>query len=382
MSTAETMIDPQYARRRDPPMEPASNAAYTHSRTRTTSSNTFPRGVQAPAYFPPQNPYPQVHLVQPQANHQRRSPSVNTLSTISSGGMVPPPAYRTSPMMDIRRSTSSRSGGTASSPGSAGYVALLRKQKATVWCDRAQYEDPRLLAQQRAAKMRANLEIEGSGSRLGSGSGVSTGRTSTGLSSTGGKVAAKIRHHGKPTVVGYAPGSNFNGVGGVPLRLSATEVEGEDSDDDDNAMQRLHHRRTGSSGRNSISSGRRAMGYRSSGGLGAANQQGGGARWSPGDTPERRGSLVDDKQGEPVPAADDSASGKARSIGSGSSGERLDNVPDLNVSAAHLATNSIKHATVTREKSVKNVEDLKRRGSVDERTMTLTAGRLYIANPD
>jgi hypothetical protein len=250
-----------------------------------------------------------------------------------------------------------------------------------VWCERAQFEDPRLLAQQRAAKKRANLEIVGAGSGLGIGL-AGQGRTSTGLSSTGGKVAAKIRHHGKPTVIGYSPG-NLNGVGGVPLRLSATEVEGEESEDDD-PIQRMHHRRTGSSGRNSISSGRRAMPYRSSGGLGGP--AGGPARWSPGGTPERTGSLVVEQQGEqPLVGGgpgDDAGSAKARSVGSGSSGERLDNVPELSGASAHLATNSMKHATVTREKSVKSVDELKRRGSVDERTMTLTAGRLYIANPD
>ncbi|KAK4137500.1 hypothetical protein BT67DRAFT_372862 [Trichocladium antarcticum] len=384
---AETMLDPHYARARAAPMDPAGNAVYTHSRTRTTSSNVFPAG--APGPFPYQPP---VHLAQPQVNHQRRSPSVNTFSTVSSGGMAPPAAYRTSPTLDIRRSTSSRSGGTTSSPQSGGYVALLRKQKATVWCDRAQFEDPRLMAQQRAAKMRAHREVVGSGTGLGL-PGVTTGRTSTGLSSTGGKVAAKIRHHGKPTVVGYSPGSNYNGVGGVPLRLSATEVEGEESDDDDatatQRMQMLHHRRTGSSGRNSIASGRRAMAYRSSGGLGSATTPHSGVRWSPGGTPERRGSLADDRQygqqpGEPVHMGDGTGSGKARSFGSvsGSSGERLDNVPELSSGGPNLAGNSQKHAAVTREKSVKGADELKRRGSVDERTMTLTSGRLFIANPD
>jgi len=227
--------------------------------------------------------------------------------------------------------------------------------------------------------MRANREVVGAGSGLGLGL-VSAGRTATGLSSTGGKVAAKIRHHGKPTVIGYSPGSNFNGVGGVPLRLSATEVEGEESDEDDvAAAQRLHHRRTGSSGRNSTSSARRAMAYRSSGGLGPA---GGATKWSPGGTPDRTGSLVESKPNDQSPPADDAASGKAKSFGSGSSGERLDNVPELNGASSHLANNSVKNATVTREKSVKSVDELKRRGSVDERTMTLTAGRLYIANPD
>ena len=251
-----------------------------------------------------------------------------------------------------------------------------------MWCDRAQYEDPRLLAQQRAAKLRANLEVVGSNSGLGL-SGPSSGRTSTGLSSAGGKIGAKIRHHGKPAVVNYGADKNYIGVAGVPVRLSATEVEGEDSEEDEIAAQRLQHRRTGSSSRSSTTSGRKVMGYRSSGGLAASNSLSGGKRWSPGDTPERSGSLVEDRMGELRLGEDDSASGKARSFASGSSGERLDNVPDLHANPpSRLAGNSAFNAAVTREKSVKGADDLKRRGSVDERTMTLTAGRLYIANPD
>ncbi|OLN97732.1 hypothetical protein CCHL11_07895 [Colletotrichum chlorophyti] len=348
------MLDPS-ASRRQYPMDSA--AVYSHSRTRTTSSNTFPLPIQSPT---------PMHLAQNPQQHTRRSPSVNTFSTASS---VPPPAaYRTSPTNEIRRSTSSRSGG--GSPQPTGYVALLRKQKATVWCDRAQYEDPRLLAQQRAAKMRATLEVIG-GQRASSGLSAPSGRTSSGISATG-KVAAKIRHHGKPGVVGYAPGEHHVGVGGVPMRLSATEVEAESSDDDD---PRLHHRRTGSSGRSSTAS-RRGPGYRSSGGLGSQS----GRRWSPGDTPERSGSLVEDKTAEDATLGDN-ASGKAMTTGSGSSGERADNVGELG-NAARLASNSLMHSTITREKSVKGADDLRRRGSVDERTTTLTGGRLYIANPD
>ncbi|KAK1770398.1 hypothetical protein QBC33DRAFT_265812 [Phialemonium atrogriseum] len=389
------MLEPQY-RRSQAPLDPSNNPIYTHSRTRTTSSNTFPDPIQAaqpPVHYQQPAGYHmpagyntpmQMHLVQPQGIHQRRSPSVNTFSTVSSagGGMPPPAAYRTSPTTDLRRSTSSRSGGVPGSPQPTSYIALLRKQKGTAWCDRAQYEDPRLQAQQRAAKMRANLEAvgAGTGSALGMGSAAVSGRTSTGLSSAGGKVAAKIRHHGKPAVVGYAPDNNYVS-GGVPLRLSATEVEGGDSDEDDVVMQRLHHRRTGSSGRSSTASGRRTLAYRSSGGLGPLNSQGGSRRWSPGDTPERTDSLVEGKE-ELMLAGDDSASGRARSVESGSSKERLDNVPDLAGNAARLATNSLMNATITREKSVKNPEDLRRRGSVDERTMTLTSGRLFIANPD
>ncbi|RDA90719.1 hypothetical protein CP533_4034 [Ophiocordyceps camponoti-saundersi (nom. inval.)] len=343
------MLEPQRTR----PIE-----MYGHSRPRPGSSDAFPLPSQAPIQM-------SLHLAsQPglPAQQSRRSPSVNTFSTTSS--IPPPAACRTSSNTDLRRSISSRSAATSTHPTS--YVALLRKQKATVWCDRAQYEDPRVAAQQRAAKMRANLEVVTSG-RPYSGS-----RTSTGISATG-KVAAKIRHHGKTPVVGYAPGENHVGVGGVPLRLSATEVEGESSGDDDaHAAARLHHRRTGSSGRSSTASGRRGITYRSSSGHGPQ----GGQRWSPGDTPERPGSLAGQQPDDVTKALDDAASGR-----SGSSAERADNVAELG-GGPRLANNSHLHSSLTRERSVKSAEELRRRGSVDERTATLTSGRLFIANPD
>ncbi|UKZ72907.1 hypothetical protein TrVFT333_000544 [Trichoderma virens FT-333] len=273
----------------------------------------------------------------------RRSPSV---STFSNSSIQPPAAYRTSSNSDLRRSISNRSFGQ---PQASGYVALLRKQKATVWCDRAQYEDP-------------------------------GGRTSTGISATT-KVAAKIRHHGKTPVVGYA-NENHVGVGGVPMRLSATEVEGESSEEEDNGYaSRSHHRRTGSSGRSSIgSSGRRNVSYRASGGTVTGTGSQSGRRWSPGDTPERAGSLVEQPE-DTMPIIDDAASGRAQSTHSGSSAERADNVGELGA-APRLASKSLMHSALTREKSVKSPEELKRRGSVDERTATLTSQRLYIANPD
>lgn len=247
-----------------------------------------------------------------------------------------------------------------------------------MWCDRAQYEDPRIAAQQRAAKQRANLEVVGRGQGSGSAS-----RNNPGISTTG-KVAAKIRHHGKTPTVGLTPGENHVGVGGVPLRLSATEVEAESSDDDNQpSTSRLHHRRTGSSGRSSNAS--RPLAYRTSGGQGSMHSRN-SQRWTPGDTPERPGSMLDQQQqqnqqqGETA-GADDSASGKAQSTHSGSDAEKADNVGELG-NAPRLASNSLLHSALTREKSVKNPEELKRRGSVDERTATLTSQRLYIANPD
>ncbi|TGJ88123.1 hypothetical protein E0Z10_g615 [Xylaria hypoxylon] len=341
------MYGPDYGTARRP-LDPASQV-YSHSRTRTTSSNVFP------TQYPPMP----IHLQQPQPSmsHARRSPSVNTFSTTSSN--PPPAAFRTSPTTDLHRSTSSRSIGNQQT----GYVALLRKQKATVWCDRAQTEDPRILAQQRAAKQRAAQEVAGR---------TTQHRTSTGISGAG-KVVTKFRHHGKPGVVGYTPENHYIGVGGVPLRLSATEVEGEDSEEDDISSRRLHHRRTGSSGRSSTASGRRGIPYRTSGSIGQS-----GKRWSPGDTPER-GSMVEDPEYKP---GEDQLE-RAPSTHSGSSAERADALPELASShAARFASNSVLNAALTREKSAKNPEDLRRRGSVDERTMTLSSGRLFIANPD
>ncbi|KAI6353166.1 hypothetical protein MCOR25_009139 [Pyricularia grisea] len=395
---------------RQRPLEPV----YSHSRSRTSSSNVLPQNNPYNNQQQYQQiPTMQVHLAQP-GQHQyhptmssRRSPSVNTFNSAissSSSTMAPPAAYRTSPTMtDLHRTASNRSGGAASISQHSGssYVALLRKQKATVWSDRAQPEDPRMAAAQRAAKMRAAVEMNG-GRRVDSdgvsysGGGQGTGRTATGLSSVGGKVGAKIRHHGKPGVVGYTPDNNYAaGVGGVPLRLSATEVEGEDSDEDDynGHMSRnmAHHRRTGSSGRSSTASGRLrhqqsqpggSLTYRTSGRLGSMGSAA-GRRWSPGDTPERTGSLVENEQSRmSTMASTNYPADETRSFASGSSAERADAVPDM--AAQNRAKNSAQNAALTREKSVKTVDELKRRGSVDERTMTLTgsAGRLFIANPD
>lgn len=218
-------------------------------------------------------------------------------------------------------------------------------------------------------------------------------QTRTSTSGSGGalagsnRVTAKIRHHGKAGLVGYSPGDLVGGVGGVPMRLSASEVEGGDSDDDtDSARHYAHHKRTGS-GRSSIGSGRRGLTYSRQ--SGASSTVG---RWSSGNSPPDSITNLLEAGETPVPighpkakgyfAADGNGDG-TRSAGSGSSGERADNVPDLGkVDAARLASNKLLQSTVTREKSVRNPEELRRRGSVDERTMTMGHGRLYIANPD
>lgn len=149
------------------------------------------------------------------------------------------------------------------------YVATLRKQKATVWCEHSQAEDPRIMAALRTAKARAILQITGSPpvqdvrsqgvSDSGTGSPASSlygGISGHGVSSpstmgstkpnrmlvvtgVGGgvhtvrkktwvKERSTCGHGGSKRIV-MEPGSLI--VGAVPVRLSASEVTG-DSDAD------------------------------------------------------------------------------------------------------------------------------------------------------
>lgn len=244
----------------------------------------------------------------------------------------------------------------------------MRKQKATVWCDRAQYEDPRMLAQQRQAKMRANMEVAG-------GPHHAPPRTATGGSGMTGGVRSKIgRHHGLPKASLYAP-VTYAGSG-VPMRLSASEVDEGDDEDTGSMKNGQYHHRTGS-GRSSLGSGRR---------ISYANPTG---RISSNSTPPQNsspdGELADLKE-EPTPSpaeydphapSDTSYFHHTKtnaSTGSGSSGERNFGEVGQMPAPGHL------RAPVVTDKKVSK-DDLVRRGSVDERTMTM-GPRLFVANPD
>ncbi len=239
----------------------------------------------------------------------------------------------------------------------------MRKQKATVWCDRAQHEDPRIAAQHKAAKIRAAREIDGKGQ--------SEGRTSTSNSMGSGSlgVRSKIRHHGLPRTSGYN-GANTVGVG-VPMRLSANEVgdDGYQYDDTDSGRR--------ISGR--ISGDNRWL---------SVDQQHRGSRYSQGSTPTEsgQGSSPNDDIPEmaeteetPVPGnkhqqGDDYFTHSSGKGGSGGSSERENSFGNVGQMQAPKA-----------EKESKTIDDLRRRGSVDERANTMTymgGGRLFVANPD
>lgn len=353
------------------------NTSYIHSHSRTTSSSTAPN-ISAKAYTQRSSAYPPFSM---NAFKSRRSPSTATFSTIASSN-GPTPVEAT-----VRRSTSSRSGNYP--PTS--YVALMRRQKATVWSDRAQHEDPRLVAQQRQAKLRAAQEVTDGPKRNNSSINLTGGKSSTGGNGSivgSNRVTAKIRHHGKVGLVGYSPGDIMGGVGGVPMRLSASEVEGGDSDDDSGkgefGYSGGYHHRTGS-GRSSLGS---VNGLRR--GLPPSRGSMNNSRWSsgttpPGETTIRGGQSTPDSLETPIPGRHGDRTGYfPREHGNSDPGnEKADGLSEL--SPTSRASNSIMQKKgISREKSLRNPEDLRRRGSVDERTMTMSAGmgRLFIANPD
>ena len=237
----------------------------------------------------------------------------------------------------------------------------MRKQKATVWCDRAQHEDPRILAGQRAAKMRAAMEVAGGSHR------VST--SSNNAPSVG--IRSKIRHHGAPKASTYIGGGNMSGAG-VPLRLSATEVDENDSDEEQDSKYMKYHRRNGS-GRSSLGSEHKGHNHLHS-----------GRAHSNGSTPPTGHSPIDSmgdlmEEGEtPVPGqyGEQSVEYFVQSGGNGGSGSSTESEQQFGgVGGLPKPQNN---PDLQRRVS----EELRRRGSVDDRTMTMGGGRLFVANPD
>ncbi|KAM0723868.1 hypothetical protein Q7P37_000858 [Cladosporium fusiforme] len=326
-------------------------APYSQSPSQySTSTYAMSNSSAAPPPLRVSPPMPQQ-----QYSHTRRTPSVATSSSSNSANTN---TQRNSGTQgnyasSVRRSTSSRSTSTTS-PTS--YVALMRKQKATVWCDRAQHEDPRILAAQRQAKMRATMEVAGSQQ------GVGSGRTSTSSSGIAGGMRSKIRHHGAVKASAY--NSTAHSGAGVPMRLSATEVEEGDSDE-----EIRYHQRTGS-GRSSLGSGQRV-------------QSGIHRGHSGNSTPSARSPMEtkDDSHNQQTPTpnlyggqADDYFRQAGGQGGSGSSGEGESQFG----TASGLPVQQRPRAASVKKTS----EELRRRGSVDDRAMTMNTGRLFVANPD
>lgn len=312
-----------------------------HQHSRSASSTTDPTApLRNSSSFPT---HPNAGYSRVPSTHSRQSSTSHTMSvhrqgTTASAASVP------------RRSTSGRSTAT-NSPTS--YVALMRKQKATVWCDRAQNIDPRFAAAQKAAKHRAAMEVQS----------VSSLRTST-LTSTG--VVGKIRHGGAPKTTGYVP-PNLTGAS-VPLRLSANEMLADEDEGQSLGDNSMIHARTGS-GKSSTNSTKYRSGY-------PRPDQG---RFSSTSTPPNR----EGSPGRGIP--EDAEIGSSIASGRNDSFHENDgSTPaDSEDSFGELTDMSGPSSVQRVMDQAKTTEDLRRRGSVDERTMSMGAGvRLFVANPD
>ncbi|KAF3932987.1 hypothetical protein ABW20_dc0104115 [Dactylellina cionopaga] len=169
-----------------------------------SNAAALPRGL--PTYLPVSVPPPSRALSNASSSSHFQPSNRRTNSTGSSS---------------LHRSTSNGSSGSSNA-----YVTTLRKQKATVWCDRTQQEDSRFLAQQKAAKAakaRAALEVARAAAHQ------SHHRTSESGSSV---HRSKISHHRagrKGSSQDHEFSTNRSLVAGVPARL---DIEDDSSDDD------------------------------------------------------------------------------------------------------------------------------------------------------
>lgn len=318
-----------------------------HRHSRTGSSSTLPPSsfrASPSSTSSPYHPHTGHSRVPSSSSHSRQSSTSNAMSmhrqsTTASTLSVP------------RRSTSGRSVAT-NSPTS--YVALMRKQKATVWCDRAQNTDPRIAAAQKAAKQRAALEVQALNS---------SGRT---ISLSSGGVVGKIRHGGVPKAPGYVP-ANLTGAS-VPMRLSANEMLGDEEEGQSLGDNSMAHARTGS-GRSSTNSTKYRSGY----------PRADGGRFSSTGTPPSGESSPHRGIPEDSETRASHYDGKNDDFNDNDKSTREDSEDSFGEFRDMSAPSSVQRAM----EQVKNAEDLRRRGSVDERTMSMGAGvRLFVANPD
>lgn len=225
------------------------------------------------------------------------------------------------------------------------------------------------MAQRKAARKRANMEIHGSAART--------------PAQPSGSMVGKIRHHGVPKAPGYSP-ATFVGAG-VPMRLSANEVG--HAEEFEKPEPKPMHIRSGS-GRSSVGSNRFPSGYQ-------RPQQG---RFSSSSTPPNAENGEVRNSEIPEVAEDSAKDNEALSTATTTAA-----APSINASSESGTQNpaASTHSFSDREDSFgavtemvsptgavasaqksKGADDLKRRGSVDDRSMTMSGVRLYIANPD
>ena len=271
-----------------------------------------------------------------------RRPSSGTTSTTSTGNNNLAQQQQQS-LVDVRRSSSSRSAVTTNhTPPPVGYVALMRRQKATVWCDRSQPEDPRIRAQKLADKKRAYREINVAGRGIGI---HGSGRT---------------RNKERGTTE-FTPSTLVSAV--VPVRLSANEVP-DDADDEAPRGMDLLHRRPGS-GRSSLGSNRYPSGYQRHPSIGTSGEKS--------DLPE----VAEKHEQEDRP---DNNNNNNNTYHDDDDDNSIGSEPEENFGT--VGEMSAPSATQSATQRARRADELKRSGSVDDRTTSLTGVRLFVANPD
>ncbi|KAK6509721.1 hypothetical protein TWF481_004452 [Arthrobotrys musiformis] len=368
-------------------------------------SNAVPRGLPTP-YLSPSIPSPMTQSRSPSTGYTPSNRRTNSTGSSS-----------------LHRSTSNGSSGSSNA-----YVTTLRKQKATVWCDRAQREDSRFLAAQKAAKAKAALEVARAAAQQ------SHHRTSESGSSV---HRGKISHHRggrKSSSVDHEFSTNRSLVAGVPARLDIDDdTSGDEQPGSGSGSTYGGVARRTNSGRSSINStGQRRFTATttSSGGGGTSvpgtpqlqlrvhdlqNYSGYNATHSSSPSTYSRTSSIIDTSLPEVPETVE-ASGAVTSIrrnNSGNSGglrheylpahRKSSSIhrqhPSPNQSDAMLQPQSYpgegyppgflegsarpRPAAVTRAISSREPADLRRKGSIDDsRTSTMGRVRLFVANPD
>ena len=335
--------------------EASYSSAGPHRQTTTTTTSTstyqaFPPRVssQPPRASPSSQQYNNAMFT------SRRTLSQSTTSSTP----FTPSRTPSNVSSKVSRTSSTRSG---ASVGGSSYVALMRKQKATVWCDRSQPEDPRIVEQQKLGRQRAARELAGSGR-------AAEGRTSTsGSMGSGSLVSGKIRHRGIPKATGLSNSANMAG-GGVPMRLSANEVGDEGTYNGNPTGGRPMHNRTssGHSRDSRLLNVEAQQPRRYSQGSASISGHGG----SPNED-------IPELEETPVPGRSEGSdyfSAEPGNGGSGGSSERENSFGNLGQMEAPPS-----------KKEGKSEDDIKRRGSVDERANTMGymgKTKLFVANPD
>lgn len=382
--TRNVTVNPNFAPAANPygPQSISPQGSYSHTRRRTSSSGALPVDSYPANYTPKYNTNANLNFP-PVAYLNRRSGSGSSSNTSTgrNGGKMD-----SATPITLRRSGSTHTASSIATTSSNAYVTYLRRQKATVWCDKSQYEDPRLLAAQRAAKLRAAIEVVGSstsaflsagyhGHGLGSGTGSAASSLNGGRSGKLGRSSNHVTSSVKKTWAGTTGPGIVGGslARGVPDRLSATEVLG-DEDEDETFITGPGITRRSGSGKSSLNSNHRktnrASSIRSdtnrassmygtgSGGLQHRNSNGSTSNYSPTSS-----------------IAEFSQDGRMKGKRSGSAS------PPGHVEHRNRHDNSQYSVGTPRRDNT-----LKRKGSLNEeevaRTMTMSNVRLFVANPD